>query len=334
MKKNVATFLLGAFAGGSAIAIAPREDNGNFQFAQKSPASTESVLKQLDTTNSPVKNGLVSNKLSGNKYEGSRFVERSTRRPSWENFEVQPAQEWNWNWDKRHYDHYTCTNDHSLQNTSENITKEQEIITRNRPTASRHIILIRHGQYNLEGKTDVERSLTELGTEQAQATGKRIADLNLPLSYVVSSTMTRAKETADIIRGSLPADVQSQANDSILCEGAPFPPEPRSSWKPETYYHVDGSRIEAAFRKYFHRADKEQEEDSFELVVCHANVIRYFVCRALQLPPEAWLRMSLKHGSITWITIRPDGRTSIRALGEAGHMGPDKLTTTWTVTPF
>ena len=34
------------------------------------------------------------------------------------------------------------------------------------------------------------------------------------------------------------------------------------------------------------------------------NVCRYFVCRALQFPPEAWLRISLKHASITWITIR------------------------------
>ena len=48
----------------------------------------------------------------------------------------------------------------------------------------------------------------------------------------------------------------------------------------------DGRRIEAAFRKYFHRAEPEQEKDSYEVIVCHANVIRYFLCRALQLPPE------------------------------------------------
>ena len=69
-------------------------------------------------------------------------------------------------------------------------------------------------------------------------------------------------------------------------------------------------------------------------MVCHANVIRYFVCRALQLPPEARLRMSLKHGSITWVTIRPDGRARISALGEAGYMPPKMLTTMNTVTPF
>ena len=146
--------------------------------------------------------------------------------------------------------------------------------------------------------------------------------------------MTRAKETANLIRPFLPSQVSSLPDDSILCEGAPFPPEPRSTWKPEYYYSVDGSRIEAAFRKYFHRAENEQSEDSYEVVVCHANVIRYFVCRALQLPPEAWLRISLKHGSMTWITIRPDGRTSIRALGESGYMQPTKLTTTWTVSPY
>jgi len=58
----------------------------------------------------------------------------------------------------------------------------------------------------------------------------------------------------------------------------------------------DSVRIEAAFRKYFHRAPPSQKEDSTEIMVFHANVIRYFVCRALQLPPEAWLRMSLANG--------------------------------------
>lgn len=44
-------------------------------------------------------------------------------------------------------------------------------------------------------------------------------------------------------------------------------------------YYEDGARIEAAFRKYFHRADPSQEKDTYELIVCHANVIRYFACR-------------------------------------------------------
>ena len=43
----------------------------------------------------------------------------------------------------------------------------------------------------------------------------------------------------------------------------------------------DGARIEAAFRRYFYRASPEQEEDSYEIIVGHANVIRYFVCRCV-----------------------------------------------------
>jgi len=58
------------------------------------------------------------------------------------------------------------------------------------------------------------------------------------------------------------------------------------------------------------------------------STVTWFVDRALQLPPEAWLRMSLYNGSITWVTIAPSGRVSLRTLGDAGHMAPDMLTTT------
>ena len=112
-------------------------------------------------------------------------------------------------------------------------------------------------------------------------------------------------------------------------KGAPYPPEPPNrSWNPEDKFYGDGMRIEAAFRKYFHRAEPEQDKDSYEIIVCHSNVIRYFVCRALQLPPEAWLRISLKHASVTAISIRPNGKVSVRGMGEAGHLPVDKLTTT------
>lgn len=41
-----------------------------------------------------------------------------------------------------------------------------------------------------------------------------------------------------------------------------------------TPFLQDSARIEAAYRKYFHRADPQQKEDSYEMLVCHANVIR------------------------------------------------------------
>lgn len=65
-------------------------------------------------------------------------------------------------------------------------------------------------------------------------------------------------------------------------------------------YHEDGARIEAAFRRYIHRADPKQKEDSYEIIVCHANVIRYFVCRFV--PPAAPPRPRL---AVTLFALHP-----------------------------
>jgi len=226
----------------------------------------------------------------------------------------QKFPKWDPNWD--HREPIMTDQNNNLENNSKKV-----------PTASRHLILIRHGQYNLAGNSDSERYLTDLGREQAKNTGIRLAELSLPYSLMIHSNMTRAIETANLITESLPR-VPVLPADSILREGAPIAPEPKvGSWKPEYYYQQDGARIEAAFRKYFHRAEPEQEKDSYEIIVCHANVIRYFACRALQFPPEAWLRISLKHASLTWLVIRPDGRVHCRALGESGHFPPEMLST-------
>ncbi|KAL6036456.1 hypothetical protein STEG23_034167 [Scotinomys teguina] len=192
--------------------------------------------------------------------------------------------------------------------------------------ATRHIFLIRHSQYNVDGSLEKDRTLTPLGREQAELTGLRLASLGLKFNKIVHSSMTRAVETTDIISKHLPG--VSRVSTDLLREGAPIEPDPPvSHWKPEAVqYYEDGARIEAAFRNYIHRADAKQEEDSYEIFICHANVIRYIVCRALQFPPEGWLRLSLNNGSITHLVIRPNGRVALRTLGDTGFMPPDKIT--------
>lgn len=191
--------------------------------------------------------------------------------------------------------------------------------------ATRHIFLIRHSQYHVDGSLEKDRTLTPLGREQAELTGLRLASLGLKFNKIVHSSMTRAVETTDIISKHLPG--VSRVSTDLLREGAPIEPDPPvSHWKPEAVYYEDGARIEAAFRNYIHRADARQEEDSYEIFICHANVIRYIVCRALQFPPEGWLRLSLNNGSITHLVIRPNGRVALRTLGDTGFMPPDKIT--------
>ncbi|XP_062399056.1 serine/threonine-protein phosphatase PGAM5, mitochondrial isoform X2 [Sardina pilchardus] len=239
------------------------------------------------------------------------------------NNSVQPSGNgWDSNWDKR--DPASLTNGKKKESTGDDLVTEVE---NNKPKATRHILLIRHSQYNLSGSEDKERYLTPLGREQAELTGQRLAILGLKYDILVHSSMTRATETAHIISKHLPG-VDLLSCD-LLREGAPIRPVPPvGHWKPDAVYHQDGARIEAAFRRYIHRADVKQKEDSYEIIVCHANVIRYFVCRALQFPPEGWLRMGLSNGSITWLTIRPSGRVALKVLGDSGFMPPDKLTST------
>jgi serine/threonine-protein phosphatase PGAM5 len=70
---------------------------------------------------------------------------------------------------------------------------------------------------------------------------------------------------------------------------------------PDAEKEIDDNhvRIETAFRNYIHRADPDDPiEHEFEVFVGHGNIIRYFFCRALQLPPEAWLRLSIFNCSI------------------------------------
>lgn len=50
--------------------------------------------------------------------------------------------------------------------------KNYEIeLEKSKPKATRNLFLIRHGQYNLKGNGDEERTLTALGREQAEYTG-------------------------------------------------------------------------------------------------------------------------------------------------------------------
>ena len=151
------------------------------------------------------------------------------------------------------------------------------------PTATRNLFLIRHGQYHTEETLEANRKLTVLGREQLELTGCRLRELGIRFDRLVASTMTRAQESASIVHCQFPE--LCVENEPLLEEGVPIKPQPPiESWTPtDEQFREDGKRIEAAFRKYFHRASPDVKEDTNEIVVCHGNVIRYCVCRALQV---------------------------------------------------
>ncbi|XP_040203762.1 serine/threonine-protein phosphatase PGAM5, mitochondrial-like [Rana temporaria] len=228
------------------------------------------------------------------------------------------TRHWDSNWDRR--EPRSLINLTDLNGNKEDLKWK---LKKYKARARRTIFLVRHGQYNVAGETDSEKVLTPLGREQANLTGQRLANLGYTYTDMTYSTLQRAKETSEIIGRHLQG--VTQTGSDLLREGAPIRPDPSSDWKPDVLYFKDGPRIESAFRSYIHRADYEQKDESYEIIVCHDNVIRYLVCRALQLPPEAWLRMDLNHGSITELVIHYNGRVTLRMLGEAGYMPASKL---------
>uniref|UniRef100_A0A8R1HKC8 Serine/threonine-protein phosphatase PGAM5, mitochondrial n=1 Tax=Caenorhabditis japonica TaxID=281687 RepID=A0A8R1HKC8_CAEJA len=233
-----------------------------------------------------------------------------------------PRGEWNRNWDFR--DPMSLVDSRKWEKADEEGRKK--LLEENKATATRNIFLIRHGQYHLDREV---KCLTPLGREQADLLGKRLAKSDIKFTNLTMSTMIRATETANIILSHFP-DNFPRASSSLIEEGPPYPPVPdHKAWRPlHPEFYSEAARIESAFRKIFHRAPPTQKEDSYELVVCHANVIRYFICRALQFPPEGWLRMSLGNCSLTWIVIRPKGDVSIRSIGDIGHLVPNKVSFT------
>ncbi|VDK44556.1 unnamed protein product [Anisakis simplex] len=202
-----------------------------------------------------------------------------------------PRNKWHSDWDSR--DPLSLVD--PVKYEAADASERKEMLKKVKPTATRNIFLIRHGQYAMD--TD-EKNLTPLGREQAVLLGKRLAESGKKFDVLIMSSMTRACETANLILKEI-SPMQTKV-DAILEEGAPYPPEPSvTHWKPKQkvslFFEFDflfylnsflklrcfrlGSRIEAAFRKYMHRANPKQKQDSYEVIVCHANVIRYFVCR-------------------------------------------------------
>lgn len=168
------------------------------------------------------------------------------------------------------------------------------------------------------------------------------------IDFVVSSDLHRAKQTAAILMEELkkPEDgsgafwskasgpsacwwlgpaALTPVEDSLLQER--FPCDPQPPFKGKAAKEKATRAAEEAFMKYFHRPLVGQTsvgcDSSVTVIVGHANMIRYLLCRSLQIPPEAWLRFSLSHCSITNIVINANGTIKVLEVGSAGHLSPD-----------
>ncbi|CAF1526033.1 unnamed protein product, partial [Rotaria sordida] len=190
----------------------------------------------------------------------------------------------------------------------------------------RHFYLIRHGQYFDNARTLDEMKLTLLGKEQLEYTGKRLNQMNIKFDRLIHSGMVRAFESAVIINQQLNSQLEL-IEDKSLSEGLPVAPIPYVGISQrDVDAFGDKVRIDAAFAKHFHRAEKTQNKDTHDIIVFHANILRYFICKIMQFPIQAWLRITLNHGSITQVIILSDGSVLIKGIGDSGFMPANKVT--------
>lgn len=147
-------------------------------------------------------------------YDGDKRAENSNR--------LRASTPWDDNWDRR------------APGTDAVDSTDNDKPTK--PTACRHLILIRHGQYDVTHKPDELRVLTQLGHQQAVITGKRLKELQgSGYNALIHSTMKRAVETTNDVISSLEV-VPPLSSCDLLREGAPCKPEPTSSlWTPKEH---------------------------------------------------------------------------------------------------
>jgi serine/threonine-protein phosphatase PGAM5 len=184
--------------------------------------------------------------------------------------------------------------------------------------AARTLILIRHGAYDVDSTqhTPDGPGLTTLGIAQARLTAARLRALPQDPKVIVASSMRRARETAAVLHETLP-DVQLGLSDALReCT----PRAAGNSRVPAESAAACESQLDAAFANFFVPAANAAETD---VLVCHGNVIRYFVMKALGVDATHWLQMTVGHASLTVVRVEPNGAMQVLSVGDVGHLPPE-----------
>ena len=191
------------------------------------------------------------------------------------------------------------------------------------PRGVRYVYLIRHGAYDRVDSLDdrVANGLNALGREQARLLGKRLAGLPVKPRLLVVSDLARARETASVVGSALS---MRPVEDTLLAECTPPSSRPGLDEKQDPAEMAQClANLEAAWVKYF---GASPDGDAHDLLVCHGNVIRWFVNRALANDVRHWTSLDIAHASLTIVAVRPDGTTRLVMHSDVGHIPVAKQT--------
>jgi serine/threonine-protein phosphatase PGAM5 len=200
-----------------------------------------------------------------------------------------------------------------------------EVLAQQESKGIRTIYLIRHGDYAPQDDSipDSVNVLTPLGITQARLVSTRLKSMNIYFNSIVTSTMTRAMQTSQVIINDLPEIVFEQSDLIRECT----PP----TWREDVMAETNAAEVEEcvinleeAFQKYF--IPSPDDKDRNDMIVCHGNVIRYFVTKVLKVDTMSWLQMSISNCSLTIIRVLPNGNMKLDAFSDYGHI-PENIRT-------
>jgi len=187
------------------------------------------------------------------------------------------------------------------------------------PAKPMRLYLVRHGHYELDPSSPLYPgpALSPLGRRQARRLAAYLDSVRFDFIYV--STMTRARGTAEpVIRRQPRAKVIYTSDIAEIREGiiAPYPPGAGSGG--------DRRRVE----RFAARLASAHRPGETVLAVCHANVIRYFLARAVGAPLKEGARFQTHNTGISVIEYYRTGRIAftVERINFFGHLPADMVT--------
>lgn len=200
-------------------------------------------------------------------------------------------------------------------------------------------VLLRHGETALtpekrfsgSGGTDPE--LSAAGLRQAEAVAAALAARGT-IQEIVSSPLTRCRQTAAAVAARLGLDVQVERGlretDFGAWEGLTFGevreryPDDLDAWlaSPKAAPTGGGESFAAVARRVAATRDRLTAAHAGRtvLLVTHVTPIKTLVRLALGAPPETLFRMELSAASISAVAYYADGNASVRLLNDTSHL--------------
>ncbi|MEU3687450.1 bifunctional RNase H/acid phosphatase [Streptomyces narbonensis] len=200
-------------------------------------------------------------------------------------------------------------------------------------------VLLRHGETALtpekrfsgSGGTDPE--LSAAGLRQAEAVAAALAARGT-IQAIVSSPLTRCRQTAAAVAARLGLDVQVERGlretDFGAWEGLTFGevreryPDDLDAWlaSPKAAPTGGGESFAAVARRVAATRDRLTAAHAGRtvLLVTHVTPIKTLVRLALGAPPESLFRMELSAASISAVAYYADGNASVRLLNDTSHL--------------